>query len=97
MNNLDMIKVNIMAQHEWLIHMREVIGVDTSGYPYQDIFIPELGITHRMVFIPNDYREAFHEWFQGVYWPKLMQPPEDEPPAPKVKVKYTFKRKKHRK
>jgi hypothetical protein len=64
------LRICIEAEAAWLAHLHET-GIDTSEYPAQDVFIPELGITHHQVFCPDALKERFHQWLNSEYFPKL--------------------------
>jgi hypothetical protein len=76
-NRLRVLKMSIEAQPEWLKYLQEVVGVDTSGYPAQDTYVPELDITYRQVFFPNALKEHFHQWLHTEYFPRQSKPGED--------------------
>jgi hypothetical protein len=67
------LQIVIMAQDEWLEHLREVMKLDTSKYPARDSFVPELGFTYRQVFFPKELRPEFHRWMQEEYIPRLVR------------------------
>lgn len=94
MNYISYLQASVMAEHEWQKHLREVVGIDISDFPSEEVFIPELGIKHRMVFYPDKYKEMFHVWMREKYFPWLFGDAyHPEPTKPKCKQK----RKKHHK
>lgn len=96
MNYISYLQASVMAEHEWQKHLREVVGIDISDFPSEEVFIPELGIKHRMVFYPDKYKEMFHTWLHEKYFPWLMSEGETEPHK-STKPKCKLKQKKHRK
>jgi hypothetical protein len=69
--------MSIEAEPEWLKYLQEVAGVDVSGYPSQDTYVPELGITYHQVFFPDALKERFHQWLRTEYFPRQSREGEE--------------------
>ncbi len=74
-NYMRILLLSIEAEPEWIDYLHEQ-GVDTSGYPSEDRYIPELGITQHRVFFPDALKSQFRQWLREEYFPRKLGGPD---------------------
>ncbi|HYU71636.1 MAG TPA: hypothetical protein VEL31_03055 [Ktedonobacteraceae bacterium] len=69
-HHLRLLNMSIQAEQEWIRHLHQR-GIDTSGYPSEDVYLPELGITTHRVYFPDALKSQFRTWLHQEYFPGL--------------------------